>query len=389
MGLLKFAKDIDQLEKFKGNEEAYPAAPNAFLKGIQVNQALAISVDLNDIMRLAKDSNQSARDQLLEQLVDFYCHQVVKPLKSEQILFADLIVLLLKRAGQKSRAKVCQQLASSNNTPKNLARVLAFSRHPELYDPFLRQSKALSIEALKKASLKLTDAHRLAMASREKLTPPLSATLIEQGSNEVARRLTDNDGALFFNRSVSHLLRRSNQDTHLQQCVENRLRRLGLFLNQLKKVLKAELGLNESDFELSDFASYVHAFDQKAAATPGLPTDICLSAGRHLEGGAVDLSDLLSNLIDLERDDDIIRLISEHLRIPLKRARQAFCRPDPDEFATMCYALHIDRLTFKKAAKFRLIAQGLDVSQTTISVQSFRRVTKKGATHFVSALQQA
>lgn len=348
---------------------------------------MSISVDFDNIRRLAKASNQKAQDQLLEELVDFYCRQTKKPRKSEQLLFGDLVVILLKRAGRRSRLKACKQLATSKNTPNKLACALAFSKHRELFDPFLKHSNRLSVDLLKKASFQLTDHHRLSLAARPKLIPPVSAVLVEQGNNEVARRLTDNDSAQFFNRTVTDLLHRSNHDMELQHCVKSRSRRLGIFLTQLKAVLKAELGVVEDDFELSNFAAYVTALNEKGLDATRQQARLFTDDRQTLNRGGYSLSDIMSNLIDLEREEEMIELIAKHLQIGLKRVRYAFYRQDPDEFAIMCYALHIDRMTFKKAAKFRLIAQGLDTAYTTQSVQTFRRVTKKDATHFVSALK--
>lgn len=347
-------------------------------------------VKSSELVELAGDCNSAARDQLLFDVTAFFCEHGSEPTKTEQNLFTDVVVDLLPMTSQPARADVCARLAGEPRTPKKLVQLLAYSDIPEIYEPFLKVSRALSVQALQNASENLSDEHRLVIAERETVVPPVTEALVDYGETKVVHQLADNDGAQFFNKTLAKMLRRSQHDEELRSRFKRRGNRLASFIGQLKSVIQTQLSADrakfESEFDIGELDTYVEQVSQTEVKT--VDTNAVLNTLRkQLQEGEIGVSDALSQLTDLELVDDINALIASRLQLPMKRVRTTFDQKDPAGFAMLCYALKIDRGTFKKIAKFRLIALGIDPSYVVQSVDTFRRVTKKDSDRFIDILK--
>ena len=133
--------------------------------------------------------------------------------------FGEIIGRLAEEIEVSSRARLASKLAPSNNAPFEVIRKLASDDLIDVAGPVLRQSERLDIKTLIATARTKGQQHLLAISKRRSIPEAVTDVLVVRGSKEVITSVATNSGAHFSNSGFLHLVRRSEEDSILAECV--------------------------------------------------------------------------------------------------------------------------------------------------------------------------
>ena len=135
---------------------------------------------------------------------------------SQQIaLFDDVLQQLSAEIEMKARAKLAHRLASMDNAPPKLIRLLAFDNAIEVAAPVLVNSAQLSDADLVENATTKSQKHLQAIAQRLKLSEAVTDVLVERGNRHVVGSVAGNAGARFSLAGYGKLTIRARRDHKL------------------------------------------------------------------------------------------------------------------------------------------------------------------------------
>lgn len=133
--------------------------------------------------------------------------------------FGEIIVRLAEEIELSARARLAGKLACSSNAPFAVVNKLAFDDSIDVAWPILRQSDRLDIETLVACAKNKGQQHLLAISQRKSIPEAVTDVLVIRGSQEVVASVAENNGARFSNSGFLHLVRRSEGDSVLAECI--------------------------------------------------------------------------------------------------------------------------------------------------------------------------
>jgi uncharacterized protein (DUF2336 family) len=134
-------------------------------------------------------------------------------------LFGEVIDRLAAEVELQVRVKLAILLSRSNNAPKQTVRKLAYDDSIMVAGPVLRNSERLEEGDLIEAAGSKGQQHLLAIAQRRSLGEPITDLLVARGDQRVTHAIAKNEGARFSERSFWNLVKRSENDSILAECV--------------------------------------------------------------------------------------------------------------------------------------------------------------------------
>ena len=138
----------------------------------------------------------------------------------EQIwAFGEIIGRLAEEIELAARIRLANKLAPSNNAPFEVINRLASDESIDVAGPVLRQSQRLDVSTLIASARTKGQQHLLAISKRKSIPEAVTDVLVVRGSKEVVTSVATNVGAQFSNSGFLHLLRRSEEDSILAECV--------------------------------------------------------------------------------------------------------------------------------------------------------------------------
>jgi uncharacterized protein (DUF2336 family) len=184
-------------------------------------------------------------------------------------LFGEVIDRLAAEVELQVRVKLAILLSRSNKAPSQTIRKLACDDSIMVAGPVLRNSERLKEGDLIEAARSKGQHHLLAIAQRKSLSEPITDLLVARGDQRVTHAVVKNEGARFSESSFWHLVKRSENDSILAECVGMRqdIPR-HLFLELIAKasdVVKQRLALvapasiDQVQHAVADAAGAIHA----------------------------------------------------------------------------------------------------------------------------------
>jgi len=168
-----------------------------------------------------------------------------------------------------ARAKLATLLSRSNNAPIQTIRKLANDDSILVAGPVLRHSDRLEEEDLIRAARSKSQQHLFAIAQRKSLTENITDLLVTRGDQRVAHAVARNEGARFSEKGFWNLVKRSENDSILAECVGVRQdipRHLFLrLIAKASEVVKQRLSLvvpsasDQVQHAVADAAGAIHA----------------------------------------------------------------------------------------------------------------------------------
>jgi uncharacterized protein (DUF2336 family) len=134
-------------------------------------------------------------------------------------LFGEIIDRLAAEVELQARAKLATLLSHSNNAPTQTIKKLAYDDSILVAGPVLRNSARLKEEDLIGAARSKSQQHLFAIAQRKSLTENVTDVLVTRGDQRVAHAVAKNEGARFSENGFWNLVKRSENDSILAECV--------------------------------------------------------------------------------------------------------------------------------------------------------------------------
>jgi uncharacterized protein (DUF2336 family) len=133
--------------------------------------------------------------------------------------FGEIIGRLVEEIELGARVRLANKLAPSANAPFKLINKLASDDSIDVAEPVLRQSARLDVKTLIAAARTKGQPYLLAISKRRCIPEAVTDVLVVRGSREVVTSVAANGGASFSHTGFLHLVRRSEGDSILAECI--------------------------------------------------------------------------------------------------------------------------------------------------------------------------
>src|ERR1700737_2441327 len=133
--------------------------------------------------------------------------------------FGEIIGRLAEEIELSARARLASKLAPSNNAPFEVIKRLASDDSIDVAGPVLRQSERLDVKTLIATARTKDQQHLLGISRRNSIPEAVTDVLVVRGSTKVVTSVAANVGAHFSNSGFLQLVRRSEGDSILAECV--------------------------------------------------------------------------------------------------------------------------------------------------------------------------
>lgn len=159
---------------------------------------------------------------MLQQITELFLQHVGHYSNEQLDLYDEVLNELVGKVETAARIKLAQRLAPIDGAPSKTICLLALDDAIEVAEPILSQSNALTDIALTRCIASRGQKHLHAIATRKKISEPVSSQLILRGDKIVLGTLVCNPGAAISDRGFSVLVRKGVGDDWLLECIAGR-----------------------------------------------------------------------------------------------------------------------------------------------------------------------
>lgn len=178
-------------------------------------------LDIEALMRLARDKSVGSRTKLADIIGDLFFGASGTLTDAEQTIMSDILRQLVQDVEISVRKHLAIQLSNQIDAPHELVIALA-NDDSEVAYPLLIKSRVLRDQDLISIIHHRTLEHQLAIAMRESVSEPVSAALVETGEETVIKRLLENHNAEIARDTMAHLVEQSRRLDGLQKPLVHR-----------------------------------------------------------------------------------------------------------------------------------------------------------------------
>ena len=178
-------------------------------------------LDVETLMRLARDKAVGSRTKLADIIGDLFFGATGTLTDAERSIMTDILRQLVQDVEISVRKHLAIQLSNKADAPHDLVIALA-NDESEVAFPLLLKSRVLRDQDLIAIIHHRTLEHQLAISMRDKVSPTVSATLVEAGEETVIKRLLENHNAEIARDTMAHLVEQSRRLDSLQRPLVNR-----------------------------------------------------------------------------------------------------------------------------------------------------------------------
>jgi uncharacterized protein (DUF2336 family) len=177
---------------------------------------------INDLEDAIAHKDVAHRAETLRRLTDLFVLGSTRYSGEQIALFDDVMSRLIDEVEISARAAFGHRLATMPNAPPKVMRELAMDNAIEVAGPVLMHSEQIDDVTLVESARTKSQDHLLAISRRKMLTEKVTDVLVDRGNQQVALSTAGNLGAAFSEFGYSTLVRRSQGDDELAQCVWSR-----------------------------------------------------------------------------------------------------------------------------------------------------------------------
>jgi uncharacterized protein (DUF2336 family) len=174
--------------------------------------------DLENAIATGSDKTGS----LLHRITDLFLIHAGHYSADQLAVYDDVLVMLVDKVEVAARAALAKRLAPIDGAPVETIRSLALDDEIEVAQPILAISNALDDKTLVDCIAVKSQAHLLAIATRNKLSETVSDQLVIKGNNQVLGKLVSNPGAIISDQGFGLLVQKSVGDDWLSECIVDR-----------------------------------------------------------------------------------------------------------------------------------------------------------------------
>jgi uncharacterized protein (DUF2336 family) len=177
---------------------------------------------ISDLEDAIAHKDVAHRAETLRRLTDLFVLGSPRYSGEQIALFDDVMSRLIDEVEVSARAAFGHRLATVPNAPPKVMRELAMDNAIEVAGPVLMHSEQIDDVTLVESARTKSQDHLLAISRRKMLTEKVTDVLVDRGNQQVALSTAGNPGAAFSEFGYSTLVRRSQGDDKLAQCVWSR-----------------------------------------------------------------------------------------------------------------------------------------------------------------------
>lgn len=178
-------------------------------------------LDVQDLVRLARDKSQEGRTNLVAALNDLYFDDGQLLTDQDRAIMADIMRELVHEVEMSVRRSLAHRMAERSDAPRELVFKLA-NDEIEVAHPILIRSEVLRDIELIEIIQQRTMEHQLAISMRPYVSEQVSDALVETDHEEVIRTLLSNDGARIADNTMGELVEQSQRITSFQKPLVHR-----------------------------------------------------------------------------------------------------------------------------------------------------------------------
>ena len=184
-----------------------------------MNSGRSLIAELEDALQ---SGSKDRRIETLRRVTDLFVADADR-FNDEQIeVFDDVLGHLIKRIENKALSELSRRLGPLGNAPTEVVRQLARDDDITVAEPILAQSHRLSDADLIEIASTKTQAHLLAISTRDQIAPGVTDVLLQRGDSPVIHKLAGNSGRVLRKRFAT-LVKRAERDEALAEKIGSRL----------------------------------------------------------------------------------------------------------------------------------------------------------------------
>jgi uncharacterized protein (DUF2336 family) len=195
------------------------AALNTDQSETVVTAQTSLIEELNDAVA---NGGPERRVELLNRITDLFLFGSTDYSDEQITLFDDILTRLIATIEVSVRAALAARLSRVPRAPPAVSRALAFDDAISVAAPVLECSQRLDNAALVENAQTKSQAHLHAISRRQHLDEIVTDVLVERGDRPVVLSTAQNPGAKFSDFGYTTLVRRSEGDDDLANCVGSR-----------------------------------------------------------------------------------------------------------------------------------------------------------------------
>ncbi len=323
-------------------------------------------IDVETLMRLARDKSVGSRTKLADIIGDLFFGPSGTLTDAEQSIMTDILRQLVQDVETNVRKHLAIQLSNQADAPHDLVIALA-NDESEIAYPLLLKSRVLRDQDLVAIIHHRTLEHQLAVSMRDSVSPIVSAALVETGEETVMKRLLENHNAEIARDTMAHLVDQSRRIDSLQKPLVHRNDLPSDLAEKMYWWVSAALRshiVENFDVDPIEIDSAMEIAVNTAIASQDIeesPMSATDRVAKHLaESGDPD-GDLIIRLL---RESEIAlfeRVLGHRTGLRRKLLQRLLYEPGGEGLAIVCRAINLDPDVFKEVLTFTRKARvGLD-----------------------------
>ncbi len=174
---------------------------------------------LSELEHAIAHGSAKRRAEMLMHVTDLFIHGSAGFSDDEIDVFDGVICRLAAEIEVSVRSLLANRLAPIAKAPLNITRMLASDDEIRVASPILVQSERLDDTSLVQTARSKSQEHLLAISRRKSLSEVVTDVLVERGNKYVVLSTAKNSGAKFSAAGYSRLIKRSDGDDALAECV--------------------------------------------------------------------------------------------------------------------------------------------------------------------------
>ena len=310
---------------------------------------------LKELIAVAKEGSSDKRRDLLREITDVFMAAPDRYTSSEMQHFDVIMSRVTEQVETALRKELAEKLADVPNAPHGLIKQLARDEI-SVAEPVLRRSEALTEEDLLSIVRQRGPAHMKAISKRRKVTPKLTAALVERGDEAVLATLADNEGAEFSEQSMETMVVQSRSLKSLQRPLAERIdlppRLLTKMYFFVSSALKKEILKRSEDLDPSIIDNAVNSNRKRILKNAVSDARSELAGAQEFIKAKINAKavseGLLKELLEMKRSTEFLLAFAHLTGVDLSTAQSILKDKSWESLAITCRAVGFERSTFAK-----------------------------------------
>lgn len=304
---------------------------------------------LATLVELAEEPSSEKRRELLRNVTDLFFNSPDSYNPSEIELFGDVMGTISTDFETEIRQDIAERMAVLPNPPMEFLNKIA-QDEITVAAPVLSKSPALDDDTLVGIAQNQSQDHILAMTKRPEVSETVSASIVENGNDNVVASLLENEGATIDRPTMEQVVERASTSEILHKPIVNRSSTPSDLLNEMFFVvsseLKAEILEKNENLDESALDEIIDQSHEKFSALDSAPKS---PAEKFIDTAEENRELTESFLVGLLRNRSLAEFLFGFARLTgmdVRTAKRILQDKSAEALAIACKASRFDRATF-------------------------------------------